>query len=121
MKKSCLGGDRDITNGKTVHDEEAVGGKTPNGHPPVDLLENGYPVILETAQTRASVLPLQVSLDDSGALENDEALSRTVANVVDVVSKKNDKRMKKKAKEERSVFSPFSLFWSYGIVISIKC
>ncbi|KAM0952074.1 putative suppressor of forked, tetratricopeptide-like helical domain superfamily [Dioscorea sansibarensis] len=102
MKKSYLEGDSDIDM-PSIHDEEAVGGKTPNGHPVVDLRENGYPVILETVQARVSVLPLQVSLDDSEALENDEALSGTVANVVDVVSKKNDKRMKKKAKEEREM------------------
>ena len=123
MKKSYLEGDSDIDM-PAIHDEEAVGGKTPNGHPVVDLRENGYPVILETVQARVSVLPLQVSLDDSEALENDEALSGTVANVVDAVSKKNDKRMKKKAKEERSLSFPFFLcilkFLSYGTVISIK-
>ncbi|KAJ0983282.1 hypothetical protein J5N97_011537 [Dioscorea zingiberensis] len=70
----------------------------------VDLRENGYPVVLEPAQSMSSVLPLQVSLDDTeySAIEIDEGLSGSIANVVDVVTKKNDKLMKKKAKEERT-------------------
>ncbi|KAJ0982713.1 hypothetical protein J5N97_010968 [Dioscorea zingiberensis] len=88
-----------------IHDEEAVCDKNANAPLEVDLRENGYPVVLEPAQSMSSVLPLQVSLDDTeySAIEIDEGLSGSIANVVDVVTKKNDKLMKKKVKEEREM------------------
>lgn len=66
--------------------------------------DNEARAVLEQAETRASVLPLQVVLDDSDGSDLDNAtVSQEIVNLTDMAAKKSDRRMKKKAKEERSV------------------
>lgn len=66
--------------------------------------DNEDPAVLKQAETRASVLPLQVVLDDSDGSDLDNVtVSQEIVDVTDMAVNKNDRRMKKKAKEERSV------------------
>lgn len=68
------------------------------------LHENGN-TELSQAQSRASVPPLQVSLDESDSSDNDDNLTseKVVASGDDAANKKKIKLAKKKAKEERFV------------------
>lgn len=65
--------------------------------------KNGDSAILAEAEMRASVLPLQVSLDESEGsdLDNEANIEPVTIKSTDITDKKNDKRMKKKAKEQR--------------------
>lgn len=66
--------------------------------------ENGDTELIQ-AQSRASVPPLQVALDESDASDNDDNITceNVVANGDDAANKKKIKLAKKKAKEERFV------------------
>lgn len=65
--------------------------------------KNGDSAILAEAEMRTSVLPLQVSLDESEGsdLDNEANIEPVTMKSTDITDKKNDKRMKKKAKEQR--------------------
>ncbi|KAJ6846908.1 rRNA biogenesis protein RRP5 [Iris pallida] len=65
--------------------------------------EDGHPVAFPKEESRASVPPLQVSLDESDDSDVDNAVTAKLDNVDanNVVAKKSDRRAKKKGKEER--------------------
>ncbi|XP_010934562.1 rRNA biogenesis protein RRP5 isoform X2 [Elaeis guineensis] len=66
--------------------------------------DNEACAVLEPAETRASVLPLQVVLDDSDGSDLDNVtVSQEIVNLTDMAAKKSDRRTKKKAKEEREL------------------
>lgn len=73
--------------------------------------EDDVTAILSQAESRASVLPLQVSLDDSASSEDEDATKKqNNFEENNVTAKKLDRREKKKAKEARCVMCMFHFF-----------
>ncbi|KAJ6839615.1 rRNA biogenesis protein RRP5 [Iris pallida] len=67
--------------------------------------EDGDPVAFSEAKSRASIPPLQVSLDESDGsdVDNDATVKLDNVDRDNVVAKKSDRRAKKKGKEEREL------------------
>ena len=65
--------------------------------------ENGDCMVLAQVESRASIPPLEVSLDDIDQPDMDNLVSSNQAQIdeADTINEKNKRRPKKKAKEER--------------------
>ena len=65
--------------------------------------ENGEHQILAEVEARASVLPLEVPLDDIEAIDTDKQVNQNIESVdnPEALDEKNKRRAKKKAREER--------------------
>lgn len=66
-------------------------------------------LVHSTAEPRPSVLPLQVSLDESEGsdLEDNSNKGHEIANGAEVTAKKSDKHLKKEAKKQRFPYISF--------------
>lgn len=65
--------------------------------------ENGKHPIIAQVESRASILPLEVTLDDVEDSPVNNAVGQSLENIdnTDTIDEKNNRRAKKKAKEER--------------------
>ncbi|KAF0907052.1 hypothetical protein E2562_014658 [Oryza meyeriana var. granulata] len=101
MKKSYIGSDSTVdTNDE--EDDEIV---------PVDISHNpamgrdlNHALVLPEPESRASVLPLQVSLDESeGSDQENDNNGQEIADGTEVDNKKSNKRLKEKARKQREL------------------
>ena len=120
MKKSYIGDSSEVHNfsghsedDEAIDDSAAMYSSLPtvqqnNNSPSTQKVfnqEDDGPPILSQAESRASVLPLQVSLDVSEGSDMDAEANEKQDTIEEnnLVAKKRDRRERKKAKEERYV------------------
>lgn len=121
MKKSYIGDASDvhnftghIENDEDVDDAEAMDDSLLTVHQSaLSPSTDDVPPILSLAESRATVPPLQVALDDFGESDINEDASDKQDTVEgnNLVAKKNDRRERKKAREERYIFHVLYVFF----------
>ncbi|GJM98981.1 hypothetical protein PR202_ga16035 [Eleusine coracana subsp. coracana] len=100
MKKSYF--DSDMINGTNDGDEHKIVPMDMNHTPQIVELHNSG--VLHKSEPRPSVLPLQVSLDDSeGSDQEDDNKGHENAHVTEANTKKSEKQLKKKARKQREL------------------
>ncbi|XP_015695265.2 rRNA biogenesis protein RRP5 [Oryza brachyantha] len=101
MKKSYIGSDSTVD---TTDDEDGEIVPMDISHNPAMSIDLNHALVLPETESRASVLPLQVSLDDSEASdqENDNE-GQEISDRTEVDNKKSNKRLKEKARNQREL------------------
>uniref|UniRef100_A0A0E0FR29 Protein RRP5 homolog n=1 Tax=Oryza nivara TaxID=4536 RepID=A0A0E0FR29_ORYNI len=101
MKKSYIGPD---STGDTSDDEDDEIVPEEISRNPVMGRDRNHALVLPKPESRASVLPLQVSLDESeGSDQENDNKGQEIANGTEVDDKKSNKRLKEKARKQREL------------------
>lgn len=112
MKKSYF--DSDLTDGTNDDDNERV--PMDISHIPEIARDLNRALVLPEPESRASVLPLQVSLDESECSDQEDGnKGHEIANGTEANAKKSEKRLIEKTRKQRF---PDILFFLYLLVPS---